>query len=183
MAAQDIEEDSDAPRIVQPLENSKLLGERAGAHPHRRTDLPVRVEVKDAVVTRQSHHRFDDALRCRAGEISSHNEAGHSKGAVDASPALAVHIEGNEEIAREERGNDSAKLSCMPNRLLTLWQKGPEQLVGQLRVRSLLGEWQGMDRIPSFPFLESISSLRSEFARTINAWTRHHRPDPKMLPS
>jgi len=99
LPTENVEQHSDAPRVLQVIKYRELLGERPRDQAHGAAYLQLAAELQDAARVGCCDQRLDHSARNRMRLIAPHHQPRYPKGAVNTAPLMAGEIEDDEHIA------------------------------------------------------------------------------------
>ena len=137
------------PEFVEAIEGPEIFGERALGQPDRISHLELRSQLQEPVRTRGGDEGFNDPGRSRMWPLPLHHDSRHTQRAIDRPPLIALGVENDEHVAREERRHYRRQLTGVSNGLLALGQKCAIALVLELDLSTLFLVWQRMNDEPS----------------------------------
>lgn len=149
--AQEFDEHTDAPRIIERNQFPQSITERTGLDPHRLADAQRCLMAQAAPLVGFALPGFDHSSRQRHGAFISagRHQLLYANGAVDAAPLVAIEIKRDEEVAGKKRHAPDLDPVCVTPRLLPQGKERPESLVAQLGRRTVFAVALAPDGEPS----------------------------------
>lgn len=104
--------------------------------------------MQNLLIIAGGQKRFDDPHGRRRRMVILHNDPDHADRAINSSPRLAIDVEPNEEISREERPPDFFNSPCVSPGLLSLGKKDGVILISEVSGGCTLAMRLTVNRIP-----------------------------------
>lgn len=125
--------------IIETVKDAQLIGEGTAEHANKLTRLQAPIEADHLILPQQILQGFNDAGGDCAGQASTHDEGDDAEGPVDAPPAIARQIEGDEDVARKERRDGRPKLPRVADCLQAKGEEAQKLLPRKVGDNSPLG--------------------------------------------
>ena len=158
---QKLHQHANAPRIIEPDQFADPVAERTMQDPHRLAGTQQFLPPQAAAFICFALQGLDDPSRKRHREtLTRRDDPLHAMGSVHASPAIALQVQRNEDVAGKKRHLPPLDPACMAPCLQPQGKKGLELLVAQMKRRALLAFGLALDCEPLLTRKELLAIAR-----------------------
>jgi hypothetical protein len=137
-AAHDLEQDFNATRIVQAIEDPQCLRKWSGHEAYPLTLLERTDKLHSPILIGRLDQSLHDPLRHRNRPAVRHEQVRDAHRAIDAAPAIALEVQHNKQITWEYRRSDGTQLARMTHRFQIPWEERTKPLPTEIRLRDRL---------------------------------------------